>query len=229
MGNTNKIEDGVCTFKLPERFNAETPRSVIAELQDLPGGACDCVVLDMSGTASIDSSGMGVLVYLYKELTAKSKALILKRPQRNIYNLLMETGIDRLFDMELSSGIKKADAHLNELDAQVQMADEMVGGVCVISLSGVMNYPAGSTMFRKSMLLNLTVSGKILLDLKELAFFDSLSVGSVLRVSRLLADNGGAMRICGANHIVRNVFESLGVDAIIPFYDTREAALNNWA
>jgi len=226
MSNTE--DSGTITFKLPERFNSDTPHKIVAELQELPHGDAECVVLDMSATASIDSSGIGVLVFLYKELTAKGKALILKRPQRNIYNLLMETGIDRLFDVELSSGIKRGDADLGELAVQLHMEEEMVGDVCVISMSGVMNYPAGSSLFKKNMFVSMASGNKILLDLKELAFFDSLSMGSVLRLSRLLIDSGGSMRVCRANHVVRSVFESLGVDAIIPFYETKEAALEDW-
>jgi len=225
MGNT---ESGTCTFKLPERFNSDTPRKTITELQELPQGDWDCVVIDMSATSSMDSSGIGVLVFLYKELTAKGKSLVLKKPQRSIYNLLMETGIDRLFDVELSSGIKRGGAELNDLDVQLHMEDEMVGDVCVISMSGVMNYPAGSAVFKKNMFVSMAAGNKILLDLKELAFFDSLSMGSVLRLSRLLIDSGGAMRVCRANQVVHSVFQSLGVDAIIPFYETREAALEDW-
>ena len=222
------MNDNTCTYKLPERFNADTPRKVIAEIQELPHGEWDCVELDMSETVSMDSSGIGVLVFLYKELTAKSKYLVLKKPQRSIHTLLMETGIDRLFDVELSSGIKKANADLNELDVQLHMDEEMVGDICVISLAGVMNYPVGSAFFKKNMFLTLTMGNRILLDFKELAFFDSLSVGAVLRLSRLMQEGGGSMRVCCANHVVRNVFQSLGVDAIIPLFDTREAALESW-
>ncbi|MDR2578497.1 MAG: STAS domain-containing protein [Chitinispirillales bacterium] len=226
MSNTH--EEDVCTFKLPERFNADTPREIITELQELPDCDSDCIALNMSGTVSMDSSGIGMLVFLYKELTARSKSLILKNPQRGVYDLLAETGIDRLFDVEMSSGIRKADAGLTGLKVQVQMEEEIVGNVRVISLSGVMNYPTGSTTFKKNITPTLQAGGKILLDFSELAFFDSLSVGSVLRVSRLLADIGGGIRICRANHVVRDMLESMGVDAIIPFFDTREAALEDW-
>ncbi|MCL2219077.1 MAG: STAS domain-containing protein [Chitinispirillia bacterium] len=220
--------DGTCTVKMPERFSSETPRKFIDELREMPNSDCRCVVLDMSATSSLDSFGIGVLVYLYKELTAKSKALVLRRPHRNIYNLLMETGIDRLFDVELSSGVKKADADLNELNVQLQMDADMAGNVCVISLKGVMNYPVGSMTFKKNMFLTLASGNKVLLDFSQLAFFDSLSVGAILRLSRLMTESGGSMRICRANPIVKNVFESLGVDAIIPFFDTREEALDKW-
>jgi anti-sigma B factor antagonist len=212
-------------FKLPEHFDSGTPHDIVALLQSLPDSDYRCVTLDLSQTSSMDSSGIGTLVFLYKELTAKGKAFVLRKPQRGVYNLLMETGIDRLFDIEMSSGIIKAGAELSGLDVQLDVVEDMVGDVCVLSLVGMMNYPAGSSQFKKSMFMALTQSNKILLDMSELAFFDSLSVGSILRLGRLLRDNNGGMKICCVNQAVRNVFESLGVDLLIPIYDTREEAL----
>jgi len=221
-------EKGTYTFKMPEHFNAETPFKTVAMLKGLPESEWERVVIDMSDTAFIDSVGIGVLVYLYKELTARSKPLVLRKPQRKIYNLLTEIGVDRLFDVELSSGVKKGDARLTELNDQLLIEEEVIGEVYVISLAGVMNYPAGSTLFKNRMFLTLAYTNKIILDCAGLAFFDSLSVGSVLRLSRLLQDNGGSMKICCANKVVRDIFASLGIDSIIKIYTTREAALADW-
>jgi len=221
-------ENCTCTFKMPERFNTETPHKTVAALKELSGGEWERVVLDMSETVFMDSAGIGVLVFLYKELTAKGKALVLKNPQRKIYDILAEIGIDRLFDAELSSGVRKSEAKLTELDNQLQIDEEVVDGVYIISLTGVMNYPNGSTLFKNRIFLTLAYTNKILLDCKGLAFFDSLSMGSVLRLSRLLQDNGGSMKVCCANEVVRDVFASLGIDSIIRLYGTRESALADW-
>jgi anti-anti-sigma factor len=221
-------EKSTYTFVMPERFNAATPYKTVAMLKGLPDSEWECIVLDMSETTAMDSAGIGVLVFLYKELMAKSKALILKRPQRNIYNLLTEIGVDRLFDVELSSGVKKGDVRLTDLDDQLRMEEAVVGDIYIVSLFGVMNYPSGSSLFKKNMFLTLSHANKILVDCKGLAFFDSLSVGSMLRLSRLLQDNGGSLRICCANNVVQDVFVSLGIDSVIPRYGTREAALADW-
>jgi len=220
--------DNTFVFKMPAHFGASTSQQTITMLQDLSSSEWENIVLDLSDTVMVDSSGIGVLVFMYKELTAKSKSLVLKRPQRDVYNVLIETGIDRLFDMEMSSGVRKANAALGELDTALNVMEEMAGDVCVLSLSGVMNYPAGSMYFKKNMFLALSESKRILLDFQELAFFDSLSVGSILRLSRLLTDNGGSLRVCNANQVIRNIFESLGIDSIVPFFDTREEALEDW-
>ncbi|GBU22869.1 hypothetical protein R80B4_02782 [Fibrobacteres bacterium R8-0-B4] len=226
---TADSEKDTCTFKMPERLNTETPHKTVAMLKELPKGDWERVVLDMSDTVFMDSAGIGVLVFLYKELTAKSRTLVLRKPQRKIYELLTEIGIDRLFDVELSSGVKKGEARLTELDNQLRIDEEVVNNdIYIISLAGVMNYPNGSSLFKSRMFLTLAYTNKILLDCKGLAFFDSLSVGSVLRLSRLLQDNGGCMKVCCANNVVRDVFASLGIDSIIRVYGTRESALADW-
>jgi anti-sigma B factor antagonist len=227
MGAVDSEKD-VCTFKMPERFNAETPHRTVAMLKELPAGDWERVVIDMSDTVFIDSAGIGVLVFLYKELTARGKDLVLRKPQRKIYDILAEIGIDRLFDVELLSGVKKGEVKFAELDNQLDIEEEVVNDIYIISLAGVMNYPNGSGLFKNRMFLTLAYTNKILLDCKGLAFFDSLSVGSVLRLSRLLQDNGGSMKICCANNVVRDVFASLGIDSIIHLYGTREAALADW-
>ncbi|MDR2693303.1 MAG: STAS domain-containing protein [Chitinispirillales bacterium] len=221
-------EKDTCTFKMPERLNAETPHKTVAMLKELPKGNWERVVLDMSDTVFMDSAGIGVLVFLYKELTANSKTFVLRKPQRKIYELLTEIGVDRLFDVELSSGVRKGEARLNELDNQLRIDEEAVNDIYIISLAGVMNYPAGSTLFKNRMFMTLANTNKILLDCNGLAFFDSLSVGSLLRLSRLLQDNGGSMKVCCANNVVRDIFASLGIDSIIRLYGTRESALADW-
>jgi anti-sigma B factor antagonist len=213
---------------MPERFTAETPHKTVATLKELPKGKWERVVLDMSDTTFMDSTGMGVLVFLYKELTATHKSLVLSKPQQKIYDLLAEVGVDKLFDMELLSGVKRGGAQLTELDDKLQMEEETVGDIYIISLVGVMNYPSGSTLFKNRMFLTLAYTNKILLDFKGLVFFDSLSVGSVLRLNRLLQDSGGLMKVCCANNVVRDVFSSLGIDSIIRLYATRESALADW-
>jgi anti-sigma B factor antagonist len=221
-------EERTYTFKMPERFNSETPHKTVAMLKELPDSEWERVVLDMSETAFMDSAGIGVLVFLYKELQARYKSLVLKKPQRKIYDLLAEIGVDKLFDVELSSGVRKGEVSLTELDDQLQLEEEVVDDIYIISLFGVMNYPSGSGLFKNRMFLTLANTNKILLDCKGLAFFDSLSVGSVLRLSRLLQDNGGSMKICCVNNVVRGIFSSLGIDSIIRLYGTREAALADW-
>jgi anti-anti-sigma factor len=221
-------ENDTCTFKMPERLNAETPHKTIATLKELPAGDWERVVLDMCDTVFMDSAGIGVLVFLYKELTMRGKSLVLRKPQRKIYEILAEIGVDRLFDVELSSGVKRGEVRLTDLDNQLKIDEEVVNDIYIISLAGVMNYPNGSGLFKNRMFLTLAYTNKILLDCKGLAFFDSLSVGSVLRLSRLLQDNGGCMKICCANNVVRDVFASLGIDSIIHLYGTREAALADW-
>lgn len=227
-GMENKTGADVFLFKMPEQFSCSVLSKTLSDLQKIIAGEWKCLVLDLSDTVMMDSSGVGSLVFVYQELRAKSKTLLLRNLQKNIYDLLVETGIDKLFDVEKPSGIKKAEVDLLQLDLPLDVTEETAGDVCILNLSGVMSYPAGSMQFKRCVFLSLAKSRKILLDFENLAFFDSLSVGSVLRLSRLMRENGGSLKVCGANLVIRNMFSSLGIDSIIPVCESRKEALAQW-
>ncbi|MFP4163597.1 MAG: STAS domain-containing protein [Chitinispirillaceae bacterium] len=215
-------------FEMPEQFCCSDLSKTLSELQSAISGEWDSLVLDFSNTVMMDSSGVGSLVFVYQELRAKNRKLLLRNLKKNIYELLVETGIDKLFDVEKPSGIKRAEIDLLELDIPLDVTEEDHDDVCILNLSGVMSYPAGSMQFKRYVFLSLVKSRRILLDFNNLAFFDSLSVGSVLRLSRLMSENQGSIKVCGANLVIKNMFSSLGIDSIIPVFDSREEALADW-
>ncbi|MFP4014214.1 MAG: STAS domain-containing protein [Chitinispirillaceae bacterium] len=224
----NRPDANAFVFKMPEQFGCSVLSQTLSDLQKVIAGEWKSLVLDLSDTVMMDSSGVGSLVFVYQELKARSKTLLLRNLQRNIYDLLVETGIDKLFDVEKPSGIRKAEVDLLQLDIPLDVTEEIVGDICILNLSGVMSYPAGSMQFKRCVFLSLAKSRKILLDFENLAFFDSLSVGSVLRLSRLMRENGGSLKVCSANLVIKNMFSSLGIDSIIPIYHSREEALARW-
>ncbi len=216
-------------LKVPELFGCGTVSKTLADVQTALSEEWENLVLDLKETVMMDSSGIGILVFVYQELKNQGKSLLLTNLRNNVYDLLVETGIDKLFDVEKPNGIKKAEAvELLELDLPLEIKEERVGDVCILSFTGVMSYPAGAMQFKKQVFLSLVTTRNILLDFENLAFFDSLSIGSILRLTRLLRENGGSLRICSANLVIRNMFASLGIDSIIPLYDFRADALKDW-
>jgi anti-anti-sigma factor len=91
-----------------------------------------------------------------------------------------------------------------------------------------MNHLQGSRYFKQQFLLAMVQYKRILLDLEELTFFDSLSVSVVLNMNKLIKETGGAMRMCGANYIVSELFTTLNISQIIPLYNVVTDALDDW-
>jgi anti-anti-sigma factor len=188
------------------------------------------VIIDFKDTALIDSSAIGSLVSIAKESKTRGVTLFLRNLSGDISELFIDTGLDKIFNIESKEGMQHAEVDIFEkgIDIRLTIATEIVKDVCIVHMNGVMNHPQGSRYFKQQFLLSMVRYKKILLDMEELTFFDSLSVSVVLNMNKLLKETGGAMRICGANYIVADLFNTLNISQIIPLYDVVTAALDDW-
>jgi anti-sigma B factor antagonist len=216
---------------LPAQFAGPDVKTIMNEVLDrVRKGEVTHLIFDFSSCDLIDSSGIGLLVNLTKELNAVNGDLVLRNPDRDILQMFSDTGLDRIFSIEKNGGLRPADVDLFQqaVDIKLSIDKEFKDDKCIILLSGVMNHPMGSSYFKQQFLLTLSDYKKILIDMEELTFFDSLSLGAVLNMNILLKGTGGALRICGANYIVSDLFKTLCIDQIVPIFDTQEMALDGW-
>ncbi len=72
-------------------------RRVQAELEKHSGSD---LVLDMSGVAMLDSSGLGAIFTLYKSQTARQRQMVLAGPNRQVAELLRLTHLDKVMRIE---------------------------------------------------------------------------------------------------------------------------------
>ncbi|MCX7726263.1 MAG: STAS domain-containing protein, partial [Chitinispirillaceae bacterium] len=113
-------------------------------------------------------------------------------------------------------------------DVMLDISKEIVNDVCIFNMSGTMSHPVGSIYFKQTFLLVLADYKKILLDMEELSFIDSMSLSTILSLNRLLTNTGGSMRICRTNSIIKEIFNLLRIETIIPMFSTRQEALAKW-
>jgi anti-anti-sigma factor len=216
---------------LPGQFAGFEVKTIMTESLDLVHkGTVTHFIFDFSSCEMIDSSGIGLLVSLTKELKSVNGDLVLRNPGRDILQMFSDTGLDRIFSIEKNGGVRQADVDLFErsVDIKLNITKDFKADKCIFRLSGVMNHPLGSSYFKQQFLLSLTDHKKILLDMEDLTFFDSLSLGAVLNMNILLKNTGGALRICGANYIVADLFKTLCIDQIVPIFENQEQALDGW-
>jgi anti-anti-sigma factor len=223
-------EQGHALFHIPSIFNhTGTAEFSKAVREELSGGA-KTVFADFADTELIDSAAIGTLVSVIKDFKASGAVLTLRNLNEDIRQLFTDTGFDKIFNIEYREGVRAAELDIfeNAVDVRLYIEKETIADVCVFHLNGVMNNPQGTRYFKQEFLLTMARFKKILVDFKELTFFDSLSVSVVLNMNRILKETGGGMRICGSNEIVSDLFNALNIRRIIPFFQTQEEALNNW-
>jgi len=189
------------------------------------------LTIDFSETEYIDSSTIGVLVAISREYTSRDANMIISNLNDDLDELFSDTGLDLIFNITNSTGsIDEASVDIFEesIEIRLDIAKEEIGEVCIFHLSGVMNNPVGSRYFKQQFLLAMTNFADILLDFDQLTFFDSLSVGVLISMHKLLEKTGGSIKFCRTNFIVEDLFNTLNINNIIPVYNTVEEALESW-
>lgn len=222
---------GTFTLEMPRHHSGSPIKTIATEIvrifEEMP---VVTLVLDFSSTELIDSDGIGSLVSVAKEAQLRHVALRLKNLNETLTQLFNHTGLDRIFTIERNEEIFAAtvDFFAPSSDVALGITTELEGDVEVFHLSGIMNHPVGSGFFKQQLLLSLSRSKKVLLDMEELTFIDSLSISTLLRMNNLLTSTGGSMGICNAACIVLDILETLNIGSIIPLYATQHEALANW-
>lgn len=227
----NQQQTDIHIIPVTENLAGPTVKKIMNDARSiLSNGPVKSCTLDFSKCDFLDSSGIGALVTLSQDFQQHNALLILRNLKNDLFQLFTETGLDRYFSIESAGDIKKASVNLFEksVDIRLTLQKEIIGSVCILSMSGVMNHPVGSQYFKQQLLLSLTECKLILLDMDELTFFDSLSINAVLSMNSLLKNTGGQMQICGANYIIEDLLKTLCIDVIIPVFKTREEALTVW-
>jgi Anti-anti-sigma regulatory factor (antagonist of anti-sigma factor) len=217
-------------IKLPAKFTYTATNDFIKTARQELDNGIQGLFIDFSQTEIVDSGAIGALVSMAKDCKSKGVGITLRNINDEINKLFVETGFDRIFNIDSKKGIQYAESEIfdNSIDVRLYIEKEMVGNISIFHLSGIMNNPQGSRYFKQEILLSMAQSKKILLDFKELTYFDSLSVSVILNMNKLIRETGGSLRICGSNDIVDDLFTTLNIHHIIPFFKDQDEALANW-
>jgi anti-anti-sigma factor len=222
--------DGTMVLQVPPTMAGKTVQDLMREVRRAMETGLKRLIVDLKETSFIDSSGIGSLVLAEKELKARGGAVVMRNLSPALRDLFEMTGVDQIFSVETDGGLResKFEFDAGSVDVRLDIREEEVGDVGILRLSGLMNHPQGSQFFKSRFLLALAQHKKILLDMEELTFIDSVSVGVVISMYKLATETGGGMRVCSANYIVYDLLATLNVDKTISFFDLREQALENW-
>lgn len=68
---------------------------------------------------------------------------------------------------------------------------------------------------------------EVVLDLTAVTFMDSTALGAILASARLLRDGGGRLSLVATGTSTRKLLALVGVDRVLPVYETAERALEH--
>jgi anti-anti-sigma factor len=218
-------------IEMPEIYGVASlkgPRDTITELLEKHTST---IVIDFKRTHLIDSSGIGTLVSLSRAAKSAHSTLTLRNLNDDIRSFFIETDLDKLFTIDAEGELKEAQVDLFEeaVDIKLEISRDRIGDIGVLMLKGIMHYPSAPKFFQQQFFLAMIDHKKILLDFSELTFIDSLCVSVLTTMNKILTHTGGSLRICAPNFIIEDLFTTLSLRQIIPWFSTRDQALESWA
>ncbi len=101
---------------------------------------------------------------------------------------------------------------------------QMAGRYAVLRLSGDFEtYAVGDFLAAVEQVREQDVN-LLVLNLRKVKFMNSTAIGAVLRARKELKGAGGGLAAARSSAFVREVFEKLGLDGVVPFFDEEEDA-----
>lgn len=91
--------DEVSVAHLPERLTMANASELKSELLSLTSESNPQIVLDMAGVSFTDSSGLAVLVAVYKSAVENTGEVVLLSPQPSVQSLLELTRLQEIFEI----------------------------------------------------------------------------------------------------------------------------------
>jgi anti-anti-sigma factor len=108
----------------------------------------------------------------------------------------------------------------------MQLAFDTRGDVTVVRVQEAkLTYPVLSSFFSE---VQQRVEGgarMVVIDLQDVGYLDSASIGCLMDIHRLLQEKGGALRLSGLQQRVETMISMTGVHKIVPLHRDEEEAL----
>lgn len=103
---------------------------------------------------------------------------------------------------------------------------ETVGDIVVVLLPGETLEASITQEFKQGIEPLLEKNTKVIFDMGQIRFIDSMGCGVLLSSFKRLKDKGGALKLCCITDPVDSIFKLMGFDRLFGIFKTREAAVN---
>ena len=99
------------------------------------------------------------------------------------------------------------------------------GGQVLVVLDGELDISTAPEV--EKVTAGLEAGARLVIDLAGVEFVDSSGMNTLVRITRAVESDGGAVVLAAPGQHVLRVFEIVGLPAIVPVADSREAAVNS--
>lgn len=194
-------------IKLPDRFDAAFLDKSREDIEEILGQISN-TVLDFSKTSFIDSTGLGLLIKLWRHTGSKGKDFYMFGVNTTLIRFFK---VNRLWDLFQ----KKNCDNLNEILSMIKEKSslplfyfvmESKPDFMLIRLFGRLDAAQMSSLDLESMLKDIG-DRNCIVDLKDLAFSDSSGLIFFIKLHKHLVNNNKDFIMCDLNENVKQMFK----------------------
>ncbi|MBD3315680.1 MAG: STAS domain-containing protein [Chitinivibrionales bacterium] len=234
MGNQEqvKIEErsGFVWVTLPDAVRMDNYTAIEKAIISNLSGKDDRLVLDLSETVYLYSSGIGLMVRIHKEMSGANGVLYLVNVSRKIRDFLESMRLDKVFtiyatdvEFEISRDEIWREKNSGQKIGFVFVA-QPENGVYRINISGQMD-----ALHDLSPLDNFEPEEHVshyVIDLRDLDIMDTYGSQAFVDFLQKIRGWGGKCLTYGAGEMVRELMSLLSIDSLMEHFSTEQEAMD---
>jgi anti-anti-sigma factor len=222
-------KNGCLWFVLPDVINMDNYIRIEEQLQMSLDGQEKKIVIDLTHTKNLFSSGLGLLIRLKKHIDNATGSMFLVNVSKKIRDLLAAVNLDKLFfvyatDVEFE--ISQEDVLASKRGAKPTgfvFADCVEKGVYRITMSG--NCAMGQETARLAAFKPDAKIKQYVFDLTGLDLLDTAGIKLLSHLFAKIRDIGGTALAYGGDGYTKELLGILGLSEIVRFCDNEREAM----
>ncbi|MEA1868498.1 MAG: WecB/TagA/CpsF family glycosyltransferase [Thermodesulfobacteriota bacterium] len=200
------IDGFLKVITLPDRLDAAFLNQFRDELEERIGQAQN-IVLDFSQTSFIDSSGLGFIIYLWRNTTKEERTLYMTGINPHIIQFFKLNRLWDLFQGKFFEEVNEIFAVLREKTTlpPFYFVTEAETGFTLVSLFGRLDAAQMSTL-DVDLIISDIGDRNCILNLGELDFVDSSGIVFFLKIQRHISSQGKICLLCELTDNIQQMF-----------------------
>jgi anti-anti-sigma factor len=183
--------------------------------------------IDLTAPTILNSLTLGIIIKLNNIYRNVNRKVVLKNMHANVLETLQATSLIHVLNVE-TPGDNRLDTASAAVNFSLQMDFEIYREVGIFHFSGSMLTPHDAELFYNTSKKILQDGYKMLIDMSDLVFIDSMGIGALIKAYQLMKAHKGEIRICGAGDILKELLDRQKLSAMIKIYNTADEALAGW-
>jgi anti-sigma B factor antagonist len=186
------------------------------------------MILDLTECKTIDSRTIGAIVNLTNRFSRQKRSFVLRNVNARIHKVFDFMNLTQFLFFEDGESAQAPVEETHGPRAALKVDFEVFDSVGVYKFTGAIDSSTESAMFLNIINKIIADQNRMLIDMNGITYIDSLGVGVIIRLIKLMREGKADVRFFGAGEYLRSILTLNSLHTVIHIYNTREEALKEW-